>query len=231
MGDLYIVATPIGNLQDITYRAIKTLEEVDYIASEDTRVTGMLLKKLEIPRKAEFITYFEHSEARRIPEIIELLKLGKNVALVSDSGTPTVSDPGFKLVRECVKENIKVISIPGPSSVISSLVVSGLPTDKFLFIGFLPERAGKRQKTLENVKKTTDVIKTTVILFESPHRLIKLLNELNGIFGDIEIVVCRELTKIFEEVRREKLSKSLEHFQKTKPRGEFIILFNVSKET
>lgn len=241
MGILYIVATPIGNLQDITLRAIEILLRVDFIACEDTRKTGMLLKYIkdkhllntmagELPRKPVLISYYEQNEFQRIPGIINSLKNGCNVALVSDAGTPTVSDPGFKLVRECVNEGIRVESIPGPSSVVSALVVSGLPTDKFLFLGYPPHKPGHRKKLWENVKESLNSIKSTVIFFEAPHKLIRTLEELKNIYGDIDIVICRELTKIHEEKRREKVSQSLDHFSKTNPKGELVILFNIREQ-
>jgi len=236
MGILYIVATPIGNLQDITLRAIKILRNVDAIICEDTRKTGFLLKNLtslnasggenvaEI-KKPHLISYYEQNELQRIPEIINALKNGLNVALVSDAGTPAISDPGFKLIRECIKEGIKVESIPGPSSVISSLVSSGLPTDKFLFLGYPPRKPGHRKKFFEKVLHVLETLKTTVILFEAPHKLLKTLREIKEIFGDIDLVIARELTKVHEEVRRETILQALEHFEKNPPKGEFIILF------
>ena len=233
MGTLYLVSTPIGNLEDITQRAKRILGEVDLIACEDTRKTGMLLKKLSLstPKQVRpgsrsdlvrFISYYEENELARIPHIIELLKQGKKVALVSNAGTPTISDPGFKLVREALKEGIKVEAVPGASAVLTALVVSGLPTDKFLFLGFLPKKAGKRKKILDSLPA-----KTTLIFFESPFRLLKTLNELKTLFGEIEIVLCRELTKIHEEIRREKVNQSIEHFEKTKPKGELTLLFRI----
>lgn len=223
---MYIVATPIGNLQDITLRAIETLKKVDSIACEDTRKTSILLKSLGIGQKL-LISYYEQNEFRRIPEIITALKNGLNIALVSDAGTPTISDPGFKLVRECIKEGINVQSIPGPSSVISSLVSSGLPTDKFLFVGYPPRKPGNRKKFFENINKMIQIIESTVILFEAPHKLLKTLDEIKEPFGDINIVLARELTKVHEEIRREKISSAIEHFTKTVPKGEFVILLNL----
>ena len=198
MAILYLVSTPIGNLEDITLRAKRILGEVDIIACEDTRKTGVLLVKLNIPRK-RLLSYYEENELRRIPEIVRLLKEGKNVALVSNAGTPTISDPGFKLVRECLIQGIKVEPIPGPSAILTALVSSGLPTDKFLFLGYLPKKQGKRKKLLENCKLSA--VHYTLIFYESPHRLIETLKDLQEIFGDIEIVLCRELTKIYEEIR------------------------------
>lgn len=233
MGILYIVATPIGNLQDITLRAIETLKSVDAIACEDTRKTGMLLSRIvstsEVERtgplrSAHLISYYEQNEMQRIPEIINALKDGLNIALVSDAGTPTISDPGFKLVREAIKEGVRVESIPGPSSVITALTVSGLPTDKFLFVGYPPKKPGHRITLFENLRKLP--IKTTIILFEGPHHLLRTLEEMKEVFGDIDVVICRELTKVYEEIRRENISNSIDHFSKTNPKGEFVILFN-----
>lgn len=245
MGTLYIVATPIGNLKDITLRAIEVLTSVDGIACEDTRRTGNLLNQFhpptsgsnvkfpisnEIIKRPRLISYYEQNELKRIPEIIAALKNGLNIALVSDAGTPSISDPGFKLVRECIKEGIKVESIPGPSSVISALVSSGLPTDKFLFLGYLPKKSGHRMNVLNDVKKSLEIspkFHPTVILFEAPHRLAKFLEELIAVFGDIEIVIARELTKIHEEVMKMPLSQALIHFKEKEPKGEFVILFNL----
>ncbi len=222
MGTLYLVSTPIGNLEDITLRAKRILGEVEIIACEDTRKTGLLLKRLEIPRR-KLLSYYEENELKRIPQVIELLKEGKHIALASSAGTPTISDPGFKLVRECVRERIEVVPVPGASSVLAALVSSGLPTDKFLFLGYLPKKQGKRKKILKSLPA-----KTTIIFFESPHRLLKSLREIKDIIGDIEIVVCCELTKVHEEVRREKASQSIKHFEKIKPKGEFTLLFSSS---
>ena len=240
MGTLHIVPTPIGNMQDITLRAIKVLQKVDVIACEDTRKTGLLLHNLASPgsgrhlasqgeslqSKPRLVSYYEQNELQRIPEVVAAIKDGLNIALVSDAGTPTVSDPGFKLVRECIKEGIKVESIPGASSVITALTVSGLPTDKFLFVGYPPRKPGHRIKILENLASMIRIIKVTVIMFEAPHKLIRTLSEMKEVFGDIDIVVCRELTKLYEEVRREKISVSIEHFTKTTPKGEFVILLH-----
>lgn len=229
MGKLYLVATPIGNLKDITLRAIEILSSVEILACEDTRKTGLLLQKIaclpvgrEIKNKPQLLSYYEENEEGRIPQIISFLKEGKNVALVSNAGTPTISDPGYKLIRECINQDISVESIPGPSSVLAALTSSGLPTDKFLFLGFLSKREGRRKGILESLPK-----KTTIIFFESPFRLLKILNELKTIYGDMQIVICRELTKIYEEVRREKITEALNHFSKIKPKGELTVLFNL----
>lgn len=226
MGNLYIVATPIGNLQDLSFRAVEILTKVEFIACEDTRRCGLLLKHINRISRPTLLSYYEENELGRIPQIINALKNGLNVALVSDAGTPTISDPGFKLVRECVQQGIRVESIPGPSAVISALVVSGLPTDKFLFVGYLPRKQGKRTKFLQDISSIVQTIKLTIIIFEAPHRLVKTLAELKEVFGEMDIVIARELTKIHEEVRREKISDSIRHFQKTNPKGEFVILFH-----
>lgn len=244
MGMLYIVATPIGNLKDITLRAIEILQTVEVILCEDTRKTGILLNKIlpintntinttniSIERKRpELLSYYEQNEWKRIPEVLNLLKNGWNAALVSDGGTPTISDPGFKLVRECVKQGFKVESIPGPSAVVSSLVSSGLPTDKFLFVGFLPRKVGHRKKLLQDILTSLKVIKSTVIFFEAPHKLLKTFKELQEVFGDIDIIIARELTKIHEEIRRESIASSITHFEQISPKGEFVILFNLGQK-
>jgi 16S rRNA (cytidine1402-2'-O)-methyltransferase len=232
MGNLYIVATPIGNLQDISLRAIETLKKVDFILCEDTRKTAFLLEKVigqKIPRE-KLGSYYEQNELQRIPDVIKLLEAEFSVALVSDAGTPLISDPGFKLVRECMNRNIKVISIPGPSSVTAALSVSGLPTDKFIFLGFLPKKPGHRITLLKNLQKSQKLIKPTVIFFETPHRITTVLGELKSEFGDIEIVVCRELTKIYEEVNKDKISGFIKKYEKLKPKGEIVILFNLKEK-
>lgn len=230
MGTLYIVATPIGNLQDITLRALETIERVDFIASEDTRKTSILINHYFKDNKqihAKLFSYYEQTEIKKIPQIINLLKNGKDVALISDAGTPTISDPGFKLVRESIEEGIKVISIPGPSSVLSSLVSSGLPTDKFLFLGFLPKKPGHRLSLLKNLKKSQELIAATVIIFESPHKIYMTLTDMINIFGDIEISVARELTKVHETTLRNNISEFIKIYQKNDPKGEIVILFSL----
>lgn len=229
MGKLFLVSTPIGNLEDISYRAKRILSEVDVIACEDTRKTGNLLKQLSIP-KLRLLSYYEENELRRIPQIIKLLKEGKSVALVSNAGTPTISDPGFKLVREGIKEGIEVESVPGASAILTALVSSGLPTDKFLFLGYLPKKQGKRLKVLKDLATMNHIIVVTYIFFLSPHRLVRELKDIKDVFGDIEIVICRELTKVHEEIRREKISQAIVHFEKRKSRGEFTLLFNIPRE-
>lgn len=241
MGTLYIVATPLGNLDDITIRAIKVLSFVDGIACEDTRKTGLLLREIRkrypslIPseftqEQQRLISYYEENELRRIPEVITALKNDLSIALVSDAGTPLISDPGFKLVRECVREGIPVESLPGPSSPILALTLSGLPTDKFLFLGYPPRKSGNRIKFFENAKLSQEDISSTLIFFEAPHKIIRTLGELLTVFGDVQIVLARELTKIHQEVRHDTISKALEHFKKKEPKGEFVILLNLAEQ-
>jgi len=235
MGKLYIISTPIGNLEDISLRAIRVLQEVDIIASEDTRKTGLLMKQIRtkgIEKPQRFVSYFEHNEETRIFEIVGYLKEGFDVALVSNAGTPTISDPGFKLVRECISQGIVIEAVPGPSAILTALVVSGLPTDKFFFLGYLPKKNGKKKELFETASKLlsneSTVSNLTFIFYESQYRLIETLELLKQIFGDIDIVIGRELTKVHEEIRREKVSDSLKHFQQTKLLGEFTVLFNLS---
>ena len=218
-GTLYIVSTPIGNLADITLRAIEVLKSVDSIICEDTRVTGKLLNHLQIDKKMFALNDF--NEAKQVHPLISRLAAGENLALVSDAGTPLISDPGYKLVREAIREGIKVESIPGSSSVIVALIVSGLPPDKILFVGYLPKKDAKRKILLEDIKKSRQIVKSTIIAFESPFRLLKTLEDVKEIFGDIEIVICRELTKMHEEVKRGKVSELI---GQTLPKGEITIL-------
>lgn len=238
MGTLYLIATPIGNLQDITIRALKILFEVDIIACEDTRRAGILLDTMRAPynhlirngtheHRPRLLSYYEQNELRRIPEILSLLHGGHSVAVISDAGTPAISDPGFKLVRECIHHKIKIEAIPGPSSVITALVLSGLPTDKFMFVGYPPRKSGHRMTFFNNIKESQSYIKSTVIFFEAPHRIVGTLSEMEEVFGDVALVVCRELTKIHQEVRREKISEAKEYFTKTNPKGEFVLLLNL----
>lgn len=223
-GTLFIVATPVGNLGDITLRALEVLRSVDAVLAEDTRRTAGLLTHYDI--KKPLISFFEGNEERKILEVLEQLKRGGQIALVSDAGTPLISDPGFKLVREAIKQGIKVDSIPGPSAITLALTLSGLPPDKFIFLGYLPKTSGKAQKVIEHIKKILEIQNMTVILFESPYRLIKTLILIKQNLGDIAIVVCRELTKVHQEVRRENISDVIAHFEKVAPKGEFTILFN-----
>lgn len=227
---LYLVATPIGNLEDISIRALKTLFSVKTILCEDTRKTLGLLRTYqkeenEIP---ELISFFEENEKWRIPQIIARLKTEEEIALVTNAGTPTISDPGFKLVRECVREKIKVVPIPGPSSPIAALSASGMPTDKFMFLGFLPNKSSQRIKLFKEVAESLKFVSATVIFFESPFRIVKSLIDHKEVYGDIEIVIARELTKLHEEIIHEKVSSLIEKYSKQEPKGELVVLFNLN---
>ena len=229
-GSLFIVATPIGNLKDITIRAVETLESVDFIACEDTRKATILInyffKGKERQMQDKLFSYYEQVEIQKIPQVINLLKNNKNVALISDAGTPAISDPGFKLIRECLKNGINVVSIPGPSSILPALTSSGLPTDKFMFLGFLPQKPGHRIKFLQNIKESLTFINSTVIIFESPYKFHRSLSDIKEVFGDIEIVVAREITKIHENIKKDTISNILEFYKKG-IKGEIVILFNL----
>jgi len=215
MGKLYIVATPIGNLDDITLRALRVLKKVDLVLCEDTRVTKKLLDRYGI--KIPLESYHQHSKLQKITKIIDLLKAGKNLALVSDSGTPGISDPGNKLISILVSElinNLEIVPIPGPSAVTTIAGISGFPMDKFVFVGFPPHK-NKRKKFFKEVAEA----RYPVILYESPHRIIKTLKELSE-FGEFNVVVARELTKIYETIYRGKIDEII---PKIEPRGEFVI--------
>lgn len=225
MGTLYLVATPIGNLKDITLRAIETLREVDAIICEDSRRTGLLLSHYEI--KKPLLVLNDFNEARTLPEFISRLQSGQKLALVSDAGTPLVSDPGYKLVRTCLEQGITVDSLPGPSAAITALTLSGLPPDKFFFLGYLPEKPGKRAEMLKSLNTIHSILNTTFIVYVAPHKLIKTLENMSEIYGDIEVVLAHELTKIHQSVAKKTLSTWLEEFRKQAPRGEYILLFNI----
>ena len=218
---LTIVATPIGNLKDITSRALEVLQSVDGVICEDSRRTGLLLNHYQMKKKLLVVN--DYNEFKIVPSIIERLKNGQNLALVSDAGTPLISDPGYKLVRECLSQGIPVDSIPGPSSVITALTLSGLPPDKFLFLGYPPEKSGHRKDFFEKLRSITD---KTIIIFISPHKLVKNLTEMQETFGDIEVVLAHELTKIHQSVEKKKISQWLEDLKF--PKGEYILLFRLN---
>jgi len=217
-GTLYLVATPIGNLEDITLRALRVLRECDVVAAEDTRRTGQLLKHFEISKP--LLSYFQFNEAKRSEEIIERLKRGEKVALVTDAGTPGISDPGERVVRAAVAAGLRVESVPGPCALVAALTASGLPTDEFHFIGFLPHKSGQRRKQLEALKQFAG----TLALYESPYRIEKLLGELNEVFPDRTAVLARELTKKFEEFLRGTPAELLALVAKRSLKGEFVVL-------
>lgn len=216
-GKLYIISTPIGNIEDITYRAVKTLQEVDIIAAEDTRRTKKLLSHYNIHNK--IISYHDYNKISVSKKLLNSLLSNKNVGLVSDAGTPCISDPGFYLVRKALEDDIKLISIPGPSAILASLTVSGLPPDRFVFEGFLPRGKGKKRKRLEELSSEA----RTLIFFESPHRIHNTLKEIHSIFGNRKIVIAREITKIYEETIHAELQHiDFEEFKRLK--GEITLI-------
>ena len=209
--------TPIGNLADITYRAVDTLNSVDFIFAEDTRVSKKLLNHYNIDKK--IYSYHDHSKDSEVEKLTNLLESGNDVALISDAGTPTVSDPGYRLIRECVKKGVDIVPIPGPSAVTAALSVAGLPSDSFTFVGFLPQKKG-RIKKIEQLSE----INNTIILFESPHRLLKTLNQLFEILGNRQVAIGRELTKLYEEIIRGNLKDVIQEFSKKSVKGEIVIM-------
>lgn len=217
-GVLYIVSTPIGNMEDITLRALRILKEVDLIAAEDTRRTGLLLKHFGI--QTPLTSYFEGNELKKRGYILSKLKEDKNIALVSDAGTPGISDPGFRLIQLAIENQIPVVSIPGPSAVIAALSVSGLPTDAFLFKGFLPHKSKKRRDFLKQLEE----VRETLIFYESPHRISETLKDIVEVLGDREIVLTRELTKVFEEIIRGKVSEIQNQIGERKLKGEMTLV-------
>ncbi len=220
-GTLYLVATPIGNLADITHRALQVLNDVDLIACEDTRHTHKLLNHYGVNTKT--ISYHEHNEQQRAAELIARLKQGTNIAVVSDAGTPSISDPGFRLVRAAIENEIVVVPVPGPSALITGLIAAGLPTDEFFFAGFLPSRTSARRTRLTELQS----IPGTLIFYEAPHRLAATLRDAYEILGEREAVVARELTKLHEEIRRGLLSKlAADYTEKTDIRGEIVVLID-----
>jgi 16S rRNA (cytidine1402-2'-O)-methyltransferase len=217
MGILYLVATPIGNLEDISVRAIRILRESILIAAEDTRHTGTLLKHFEI--HTPLTSYFEHNKLNKLDTILEHLAKG-DVALVSDAGTPAINDPGYELVKAALASNYDVIPVPGPSASIAALTVSGLPTDSFLYLGYLPHKANERRKAAEQIAN----LHYTLIFLESPHRIVDSLEDLLTVLGDRQICVAREMTKLYEEYWRGPISGAIEYFKSKEPRGEFTLV-------
>ena len=217
LGTLYIVSTPIGNLSDITFRAVEILKFVDIIAAEDTRKSRILLSQYNIQTKT--LSYFEHNKFQKIEKIKQVLKKGDSVALITDAGTPGISDPAYKLIRKAIEIGCKVESIPGPSAVIASLVSSGLPTDRFIFEGFLPPKKGRKRR-MENLKQET----ATIVIYENVNRLQRTIKQLLDIMGDRPAVICRELTKLHEEIIRGTLSSLLNLLNDRKLKGECVLL-------
>jgi 16S rRNA (cytidine1402-2'-O)-methyltransferase len=217
-GTLYLVATPIGNLEDITLRALRTLKECDVVAAEDTRRTGQLLRHFEIAKP--MLSYFQFNEAKRSEEILERLQRGEKVALVTDAGSPGISDPGERVVKAVIAAGLRVEAVPGPCALVAALTASGLPTGEFHFVGFLPHKSGQRRKQLEALQN----VPGTLVLYESPYRVEKLIAELQEIFPEHEVVLGRELTKKFEEFLRGKPRELAAELAKKVCRGEFVVL-------
>jgi len=216
-GILYIVSTPIGNLDDITLRAIDVLKSVDLIAAEDTRHAFKLLKHYDI--KTKKISYYDEIEQRRSHEILQKLLGGMNIALISDAGTPGISDPGYRIIQKAIDADVNVVPIPGPSSILAALVASGFATDRFIFEGFLPRKKGRKTRLEELADESR-----TLILFESPVRVLKTLKDLNVHFGERRIAVGREITKYYEEFIRGSIPEVISHFENHKPKGELVIV-------
>jgi 16S rRNA (cytidine1402-2'-O)-methyltransferase len=223
-GTLYLVATPIGNLEDITLRALRTLRECDAVAAEDTRHSGHLLKHFEISKP--LLSCFQFNEARRSEEVLERLRAGQKIALVTDAGSPGISDPGERVVRAVLSAGLRVEAVPGPSALVAGLTASGLPTDEFHFLGFLPHKSGQRRRELERLKP----ISGTLVLYESPYRIEKLLTELSEVFPERQVVLARELTKKFEEYLRGTPAELLALLKQRSLKGEFVVLVEGASE-
>jgi len=224
-GRLYVVATPIGNLSDITLRALRVLADADVIAAEDTRTTRKLLTQHGI--RTPLVAYHEHNETVRTPELLGRLQNGESVALVSESGTPSISDPGYRLVHEAIEARIAVEPVPGPSAILAALVVSGMPTDAFVFEGFLPRRAGERRRRLEVLKSDP----RTLVVFEAPHRLDAAVADMLDVLGDRRVALCRELTKMHEEIRRSSLSELASSLRRRPVKGEIVLVLEGASES
>ena len=222
-GTLYLVATPIGNLEDITLRALRTLTECDLVAAEDTRRTGQLLKHFGISKP--LVSYFQFNEAKRSEQLLERLRRGEKVALVTDAGSPGISDPGERVVKAAIAAGFRVESVPGPSALIAALTASGLPTDEFHFVGFLPHKSGQRQNKLKQLA----AVPGTLVLYESPYRVQRLLAELVEAFPEREVVLARELTKKFEEFIRGKPAELLKQLETRSIKGEFVVMLKAAE--
>ncbi len=220
---LYLVSTPIGNLEDITLRALRVLKEVSLIAAEDTRETRKLLAHYKI--SSDITSFNDLNKSSRSRQLIEMMRCGKDVALVSDAGTPGISDPGFFLVRECVREGIKIVPVPGPTAMVSALVCSGLPTDRFTFYGFIPKKPGQKESFLKNLSEKDE----TAVFYESPYRILKTLEAMSALLPDHQVVIGRELTKMFEEFVRGTPKEVLSHFRSKPIKGEFVVLVSRQK--
>ncbi len=217
-GTLFLVSTPIGNMEDLSHRAISVLKESDLIACEDTRRTLKLLNRYGIDSPLE--SYHDHNKEKKAPRLLNLLRQGKAISLVSDAGTPCISDPGFYLVRKAIADNLKLVVIPGANAILPALVLSGFPPDRFIFEGYLPKKAGKRKSRILKIKDE----ERTVIIFESPFRILTLLKEMNELLEDRRISVSREMTKVYEETIRGTIPDIISYFEKKTPKGEFVIV-------
>ena len=217
---LYVVATPVGNLGDITLRALEVLKGVDVVAAEDTRHSGLLLKHFEI--KKPFVSYHEHNEAARTAELVERIARGENVALITDAGTPGLSDPGLRLIRECINRQLPFTIIPGPSSILIALLGSGFPNEKFSFRGFLPVKSGRRERELRIAADSEE----TTLFFESPYRLLKTLHACTTVMPHRQLCIARELTKKFEEFRRGTAAELLAHYEARPAKGEIVLVIS-----
>ena len=221
---LYLVGTPIGNFDDMTYRAVETLKKVDLIAAEDTRNTLNLLNHFDI--KTKITSYHEHNKASKGHQLLEALLAGKDIAIVTDAGMPAISDPGEDIVKLCIENNIQITTVPGPTAFVSALVMSGMPTKGVIFEGFLSAKTSEREKRLLELK----AYKETIVFYEAPHKLLRTLEHILKVFGDREISVSREITKKFEETLRGKISDIVEHFNVNNPRGEFVLVVKGAEE-
>ncbi len=217
MGTLYVVATPIGNLEDITLRALRILRSVGLIAAEDTRATRRLLSHYDI--HTPLTSYFEHNKLTKLDQILTTLR-EKDVAIVSEAGTPGISDPGYELIRAAIELGVEVVSVPGASAVVAALAISGLPTDRFVYVGFMPRRRADRKRSLERLASATQ----TVVAFEAPHRVVEALEDIRAVLGNRRIAVAREVTKVHEEVVRGSVDEVLQHFASRPPRGELTLI-------
>lgn len=221
---LTIVPTPIGNLKDITLRALEVLKDADEVVCEDSRRTSLLLSHYEI--KKPLIVLNDFNEFRSEDYILAKLREGEKLALVSDAGTPLVSDPGYKIVRAAIEQGLEVDSLPGASSITTALTLSALPPDKFMFLGYLPEKEGRRKTQYQNLVEINKLVPTTFIIFVAPHKLLKTLTEMNEILDDPKVVLAKELTKIYQNIQSKKTSEFLEDYKKKNPKGEFILMLN-----
>lgn len=224
MATLYIVPTPVGNMEDITARALRILAEADLVLAEDTRTTGNLLRHFDL--HPPMLSYHKFNEHQTVLRMVERLRGGENIALVSDAGTPGISDPGFLIAREAIREGVEVVTLPGATAFVPALVSSGLPCDRFCFEGFLPQKKG-RQSRLEALRDEP----RTMVFYESPHRVVKALEQMQEVFGkDRPVSVCREISKVHEESVRGSIAEVLQHFKETEPRGEFVIVVGGNKQ-